>query len=363
MQSNKSFGSVLVTGGCGFYGHHLISRILEFEPTCTISVLDVDVSVNTFPSVSYHQCDLSDGARVRAIFGQLQPPPRVVFHLACPPSIVLNDDRFWRVNVNGTRHLLESARLVGVKAFVFTSSSAVVHDNVSDLIEADETMPILKPPQQKSVYTLTKAIAEEDVLAANRKDGLLTVSLRPCTTFGPGNPGFLSRIVEVCKAGKARYQMGENNLWDFIYVGNLVHACIIAAERLLVASETTPLPANQRVEGEAFNITNNERMTFWDFTLAVSAAIGRPVKEEDLVKVPRIVALIVCFFSEWGVWLFSLGRKQSNMVREGVVFAYITRTLNIEKAIKVLGYRPVVSLKDGIQESVDWYMKQDKKVE
>lgn len=54
MESNKNFGSVLVTGGCGFYGHHLISRILELDPACTISILDVDVSVKTFPSVSYH---------------------------------------------------------------------------------------------------------------------------------------------------------------------------------------------------------------------------------------------------------------------------------------------------------------------
>ncbi|KAL1641687.1 hypothetical protein SLS58_005965 [Diplodia intermedia] len=363
MQSHDSFGSVLVTGGCGFYAHHLIRRILEIEPTCTISVLDLDVTVNTFPGVSYHQCDLSDGSHVRAVFEQLQPPPRVVFHLACPPSIVPNDKRFWRVNVDGTRHVLESSRLVGVKALVFTSSSAVVHDNVSDLIEADESMPVLKPPLQKHVYTLSKAIAEEDVLAANRKDGMVTVSLRPCTTFGPNNPGFLERIVQVSKAGKARFRMGENNPWDFVYVENVVHACLLAADRLLLASDGAPLPADRRVEGEAFNITNHERITFWDFTLAVSAAVGKPVDDKDIVKVPRIMALIVCFFSEWGVWLFSLGRRQSLMLREGVVFAYITRTLNIDKAVRVLGYRPVVSLQDGIKESVDWYMGDDKKVE
>ncbi|EKG22173.1 3-beta hydroxysteroid dehydrogenase/isomerase [Macrophomina phaseolina MS6] len=173
----------------------------------------------------------------------------------------------------------------------------------------------------------------------------------------------MARIVDTCKQGKARYQMGENNPWDFVHVANLVHACILSAERLLAASESAPLPIGQRVEGEAFNITNLERMTFWDFTLATAAAMGKPVKEEDIVKVPRIIALIVCFFSEWGVWLFSLGRKQSTMVREGVIFAFITRTLNTDKAVKVLGYQPVIGLKDGIQESVDWYMKQDKKNE
>lgn len=132
-----------------------------------------------------------------------------------------------------------------------------------------------------------------------------------------------------------------------------MHACIIATEHLPIASETTPLLADQRVEGEAFNITNHERTTFWDLILAISAAIGKPIKTEELVKVLRLIAFIVCFISQWAVWLFPLGRKQSNMVREGVIFSYITRTLNIKKAIKVLGYRPVISLQNGMKESID----------
>ncbi|KKY27896.1 putative hydroxysteroid dehydrogenase [Diplodia seriata] len=365
MPAHTSFGSVLITGGCGFYGRHLIRRILDREPACSIAVMDVDMTQQPlFPCVSYHACDISDGSRVRAVFSQLQPAPRVVFHLACPPSTVPNDARFRRVNVDGTRHVLESSRLVGVQALVYTSSSGVVHDGASDLVEADESMPVLKPPRQKHIYTLSKAIAEEDVLAANRKDGMVTVSLRPCTTFGPDNAGFLERIVEVAKAGKARFRMGEGNAWDFVYVENVVHACLLAADRLLLGSDGgAPLPADRRVEGEAFHITNGERVAFWDFNLAVAAAAGRPVDAKDIVMVPRIVALVVCFLAEWGVWLFSLGRRRSLMLREGVVYAYITRTLNIDKAVRVLGYRPVVSLQDGIKESVAWYMRDGKKVE
>ncbi|KAJ5899979.1 sterol-4-alpha-carboxylate 3-dehydrogenase [Penicillium taxi] len=354
----KSFDSVLITGGCGFYGSHIIRSLLEYEPTCTIYVLDINITKQEFPTVSYYHCDVSRRARVQEIFEQLQPRPRVVFHLVCPTSIIRNDERCRRVNIDGTRHILELSQRAGVKVFVYTSSSAVVHDNVSDLIEADETMPILKPPHQKNVYTYSTAIAEEEVLAANRTGGMLTVALRPCSTFGPDNPEYMGRLVELCKNNKARFQMGKNNLWDFVYVVNVAHACLLAAERLLLASGNAPLPDGQRVEGEIFNITDGERMNFWDFTLAVSAAMGKPVQQKDIRKITQIVALI--FFSEWGVSLFSLGRKQSNMARDGVISAYIQRTLNINKAKNVLGYYPIVSLRDGIQESVDWYMNHNK---
>ncbi|KAF2137095.1 uncharacterized protein K452DRAFT_258195 [Aplosporella prunicola CBS 121167] len=361
MQSDKRFESVVVTGGCGFYGYHFIRRILELEPTCAVTVLDIDISEKAFPNSHYHQCDISDKSRLREIFEHLKPPPRIVIHAACPSSIVRNDERFWRVNVGGTDSLLELSRSVGVKAFVFTSSSGVVHDNETDLIEADETMPILRPPQQKTVYTYTKAVAEEHVLAANRKGGMLTVSLRSCTTFGPHNPAFTGRMVTLAKSGKTRFQMGDGNIWDFMYIGNMVHACLLSVERLLQASDAPPLPTDQRVEGEAFMLADGERMTFWDFPLAVSAAMGKPVKPEEIRKIPKFIALITCFLSQWGVWLFSLGRKQSVMVREGVVFAYITRTLNINKATKVLGYQPVVSFQEGLKETVAWYMEHDKK--
>lgn len=108
-----------------------------------------------------------------------------IFHIAGPDSMVIKPQLFEEVNVGDTRNLLASAAKLGtVRAFVFTSTSSVLHDNVTDLIDADEPLPILRPPVQKRVYTLTKAQAEQDVLAANRKEGLrsmLTVSIRPCT--------------------------------------------------------------------------------------------------------------------------------------------------------------------------------------
>jgi sterol-4alpha-carboxylate 3-dehydrogenase (decarboxylating) len=81
--------------------------------------------------------------------------------------------------------------------------------------------------------------------------------------------------------------MGKGeNVYDFIYVGNLADAHILAAYHLLSAYDKPSPPAESKVDGECFNITNDERVLFWDFMRKVAAAAGYPVKKEEIVVVP-----------------------------------------------------------------------------
>ncbi|KAL2047509.1 hypothetical protein ABVK25_011438 [Lepraria finkii] len=164
--------------------------------------------------------------------------PRTIFHIACPDPMVILPELFEKVNVGGTRNILSSAAKLGtVQALVYTSTSSVIHDNVTDLINADETLPILRPPIQKRVYTLTKATAEEDIIAANRKGGnssMLTVSMRPCTAIGEADTICLGKMIPRAEEGKMKFQMGNGkNIYDFVYVGNLVEAHILSAQALV----------------------------------------------------------------------------------------------------------------------------------
>lgn len=175
---------------------------------------------------------------------------------------------FESVIVGGTRNLLAAAKDVGtVKALIYTSTSSVIHDNLSDLVDADESLPILCPPVQKRVYTLTKATAEEDILAANRAGGdtsMLTVSLRPALCFGERDRHFLAKVLAVAQSERTKFQMGAGkNEFDYVYIGNLADAQVLAAERLLDAwGKPVPMEQGQRIDGENFNVTNNERMLF-----------------------------------------------------------------------------------------------------
>lgn len=135
-----------------------------------------------------------------------QAKPRTIFHVAYPDSTVQQPDVFRRVNIGGAKNILSAAQKVGtVRALVNTSTSSVIHDNISDLIDADDLLPILKYPAQKRVYTLTKAKAEADLIAANLSGGnlsMLVVSLCPATAFGECNTICIGNIVATYRADK-----------------------------------------------------------------------------------------------------------------------------------------------------------------
>jgi sterol-4alpha-carboxylate 3-dehydrogenase (decarboxylating) len=214
-----------------------------------------------------------------------------------------------------------------------------------------ESAPYLRYPQQKRDYSLAR-------LAANRQPRMLTGVIRPCTPFGEGDYEHLAKVIVQVESGKARFQVGNGkNLFDYVYVRNLVHGHMLLAEALLRASSIPQVSRFERVDGEAFHITNDEHWFFWDFTRAVAAKLGRPVQREEIVVVPKAVGLLMAFLAEWIVWILSLGKKQSNMTLEAIRYSTITKTVNIDKAKRFLGYRPIFTMQEGLDKSVAWFVE------
>ncbi|KAL4734791.1 hypothetical protein BDV11DRAFT_46599 [Aspergillus similis] len=357
MPDQSRLGPVLITGGNGFIAYHIIAKLLADDPDCIIHCIDIDTTRNRHASgtVTYHRGDLACLADVEHVISLARPV--TVFHTASPEFSDAPETAYHEVIVKGTHHLLNAAAKVGsVKAVVNTSTVGVVNDNYTDLINGSEDMPILRPPAQKRLYCLAKADAEEAVQAANRKHGFLTCSLRPCLVFGERDTNSMGKMVAVARTGRSRYQMGHGrNSYDFVYVGNLADAHILAAHALVAAHPNPPIPASQRVEGEVFNITNGEPWRFWDFQREVSKQLGLPVEQKDIVVIPKWVGLVVGFVSEWVVWAISGGSRAANATREGIRFSTLERTLNGEKARRVLGYDPRVGMKEGIERGVSWF--------
>ncbi|TGO33820.1 hypothetical protein BHYA_0225g00030 [Botrytis hyacinthi] len=268
--------------------------------------------------------------------------------------MVLQPSVFQEVNVNGAQNLISAAFKVGtVQAFVNTSTSSVIHDNISDLIDADENLPVLQYPAQKRVYTLTKAVAEADILAANRKYGsssMLTVPLRPATAFGERDTICIGKIIDVCRQGKEKFQISAGkNEYDFIYVGNLAEAHNLAAQALLHACGKPVPPLEALVDGQTFNITKDDRILFWEFQRRISAVIGFLIKDEDIKIIPKWLALLMAVLVEYIIWIRSSDTRQPSVTRKSVRLTTMIRTLNGEKAKRVLGYTPKVSILVGIE--------------
>jgi sterol-4alpha-carboxylate 3-dehydrogenase (decarboxylating) len=277
MDSVDSLGSVLVFGGCGFLGHHIVQKLLQAPDVSQVTVLDLNTDSSTFEGVRYITGSItSSGDVTRAL---REAKPGTIFHTVSPQALG-NPKLFNEVNVEGTRNLLQCIKNTQtVKALVYTSSSSVIHDNRSDLAGVTEALPLLFLPQQTELYSHTKAIAAEMVLGANTPSGLglRTCALRPAGMFGEGDLTTTGNIIASAKEGKHKIQIGDNSkLFDWTYVGNHADAQLLAARGLLRAY-SQPQPADRKIDGEAFVITNDQPWPFWSFLRAMGSAAGYPV--------------------------------------------------------------------------------------
>ena len=354
--------SVLVIGGCGFLGHHIVQHLVETK-NIKVSVLDLNVSRNRIDGVSYTAGDICSKKEVEAVLDR--ESPQVIIHTASPlAQAQLSLETYQRVNVDGTRTILEAAAShPSVRAMVYTSSASVVHDFVSDLIDADESLPVLRLPEQHDIYAHTKGIADDLVRTANTPGTLLTCCLRPGGLFGERDSGTLVNMIENAKSGKTRFQIGDGkNRWDFTYVGNAADAHILAAETL-VQEATSKLDASDRIAGEAFFITNGEPRPFWQFAREIGSAAGYPTAPESIYTIPAPLGLLIGSLSDWMAWIFSLGWRRAKVGSFEINLSCLTRTYCIDKARKQLGYKPRISLDEGIRCSGLWWQTEVEKEE
>lgn len=356
----KSFGSVLVIGGCGFLGHHIVNQLLE-SYDAEVSVVDLRTDRNRVSSASYYDADITSELSVREVLEKVRPT--VIIHTASPTFTDTegsNKALYKKVNVDGTRNLIERAGEIGtVKAFIYTSSASIIHDTVSDLVNADERWPVLRAPQQREYYSETKAIAEGIVLDANRKYGkMLTIAIRPAGIFGEGDMQVIPGLLKAYYGKQTKYQIGDNNnLYDFTYVGNVAYAHILAAVALLNthALSTQPLD-HEKVDGEAFFVTNGEPLYFWDMARMVWKAAGDETVPSQVWVIGKDFGLTVASAMEWLFW-FAGGRKP-NLSRKVINYSTMSRYYNIDKAKTLLGYKPKVGMEEGVFRTVEYIQEQ-----
>src|SRR4029079_19235895 len=152
-----------------------------------------------------------------------------VFHTAALAGVWGNPIEYHGINVVGTQNVLAGCRQHGVQKLIFTSSPSVVFDGRPQ-VGADESLPYAE--SFLCPYPQTKAIAERAVLAANGKDGLTTVALRPHLIFGPRDPHLLPRVVQRAATGRLRRVGDGTNLVSVSYVENAADAHLRACDAL-----------------------------------------------------------------------------------------------------------------------------------
>lgn len=235
--------------------------------------------------------------------------------------------------------------------------------------------PVLTAASRENAYSKAKAIAETLVLASNKPVSatsttsaadptysgyLRTVALRTTGMYGERDPIVIHSLLKSFRAGETRYQLGDNrNLFDWLFVGNAAVAHVLAAKALAVsATNSTVL----QVSGEAFFITDDAPIPFWEFVWMVWRAMGDTTPKEKRVVIPAWLALLLADCAEWIVWAVSLGgRKPAVLDRQRVEYSVFEHTYCIDKAKERLGYKPAMSLEDGVRKGVEWALENEGK--
>jgi sterol-4alpha-carboxylate 3-dehydrogenase (decarboxylating) len=174
--------------------------------------------------------------------------------------------------------------------------------------------------------------------------------------FGPGDVQLLPPMLASYYRGQAKFQLGDNeNLFDYTEITNIAHAHHLALAALLATHERTsaggaiPLE-HERVDGEAFLITNDQPVYFFDFARRCWAEMGDTTDPKSAWALSRDLSLFIAMMLEWIFWLLRKG--EPTLTTQRVTYACVARYFNIDKAKRRLGYRPIVSLEEGIRRGV-----------
>lgn len=324
----------LVVGGCGFLGRYIVEQLLARGDA--VRVFDLrkgfeDDRVQFFVGNIRSEDDLRPALTgVAAVYNTVSPPHGQSFQ------------QYYAVNVEGTKTLMKVAQECGVKQFIHTSSSSVVFAG-KDLNGVDETQAF--PDKHIDPYSHTKEIAEKVVLDQNGKDGMLTVAIRPSGIFGPRDGQFFPTVIKAARAGNWKYKFGDGtNKQDFTHVSNVAHAHLLAADKLTDGSN---------IAGQAYIITNDEPVSPWDFLghAYTEFGYGKPY-----LALPVVPMLYLAMLVDLIVWILSpIVSLHPNFTYFRIATVSANRYFNISKAKKDLGYKPIVPLQQGLDQTIQYF--------
>jgi UDP-glucose 4-epimerase len=309
----------LVTGGAGFIGSHVADRFVAAGHA--VSVVD-DLSngrrENVPAAAAFHALDIrSAEAAALAREGAFD----AIVHLAAQMDVrksVEDPVRDAQINIVGTLNLIEAVRSagrLGATRFVFASTGGAIYGDAATPPNAEDV-----PKEPDSPYAIAKHSVEQYLSYYARIHGLSAVALRFANVYGPrqdphGEAGVVAIFCGRLLAGEPLTVFGDGQQTrDYVYVGD------VAASMLRATSFTPPKSAG--MDARAFNIGTGVATSVLDLATALMRSAGRTVPVE--FAPPRA------------------GEQRQS---------YLT----ITKAAAELGWRPTVSLAQGLAETYAWF--------
>ncbi len=307
-------GRHLITGAAGFLGRYLVRALLaRGEP---VRALDLRRPDDAEPEAEWIIADIRDADAVRRACEGME----VVYHLAALiPQRHADRATMRAVNVEGTRHVLESARAAGVRRMVFLSSAEVY--GIPQIVPCPEE----GPPAPLGEYGHNKVAAEALCMAA-AEQGLEVTILRPPTIVGPGlDEPFLVGMLTAIHQGQPVMLIGRGeNRFQFVHAGDVVDACLRAA-------------GHPEAVGRAFNIGAADVPPIRTLVDQVIARVG---SASAVRSIPEWLArLAVALLRPFG---------KAPLEPEHLAIAVADYLFDITRAREVLGWEPRWSVLEAV---------------
>ena len=316
---------ILVTGGAGFIGSHLVERLLaeghnvaildDFNDFYDPQIKRANISA-VAKEIAVHDVDLRDGAKVAGLFGKEKFD--AIFHLAARAGVrpsIQQPQLYYDTNVAGTLHLLEAARTNGVERFIFASSSSVYGAAKKVPFSEEEHLT-----QTLSPYAATKISGEFLCSTYSHLYKLRIVALRYFTVYGARQRPDLAihQFTRRISAGESIDQFGDGTTRrDYTYIDDIIQGTMAALKYDGGQSRTGGL-------FDVFNLGESDTIQLKDLIAAIEKALGKKAKINRLPEQPGDMPLTCA---------------------------------DISKARKLLGYDPKTKFEDGLPKFVDWFLK------
>lgn len=326
-----------VTGATGMLGGELARQLHQNDFKVTASGRNQERARELIKQgIPFQPMDLNDrDSLIQAVSGH-----ELVFHCAAFSSPWGEADQFIRVNVEGTRNLLDAAVNAGISHFLFVSSSSVYFD-FKDRFDIRESDPL--PGNPVTAYTHSKRLAEELVQSVAVKDGLQSTIIRPRGIIGAGDRSIAPRLLKVAERGFVPLPNGGNALVDVTCVEDVANALICASQK----------KTSQEKAG-IYNITSGQPVYVRNLIKDTLEANGMKAR---LIPLPTKPLIALARLGEF-ISKATHGREPLATAYGLGLLAY-GQTLDISKAKRDFDWKPLYLPAHGIKQFARWWRATD----